>query len=126
MSISPRVSRASLAFGIVAIVLLVLVSTRQTRAQSFAPAFSLARGIVVDVRDPQAAGRVKVRLPWVPELDPVWARVALPLGGNQRLAFWTLPEIGEEVVVGFDQGDLRNPIVIGSFWNGARLPASPH
>jgi uncharacterized protein involved in type VI secretion and phage assembly len=59
-------------------------------------------------------------------LDPVWASAALPLGGNQRLAFWSLSEIGEEVVVGFDQGDLRNPIVVGSFWNGARLPASPH
>lgn len=106
-------------------VLLVLVLAPPTRAQSFAPAFSLGRGIEADVRNPQAAGRVKVRLPWVPELDPVRARVALPLGGNQRVAFWSLPDVGDEVVVGFDQGDLRNPIVIGSFWNGARLTASP-
>ena len=126
MSISPRVSRVSLAAGILAVVLLVLVLARPTRAQSFAPAFSLARAIVVDVRDPQAAGRVKVRLPSVPELDPVWAHVMLPLGGNQRLAFWSLPDVGDEVVVGFDQGDVRNPIILGSFWNGTRFPASPH
>ena len=40
------------------------------------------------------------------------SRVSLALG------IWSLPDVGDEVVVGFDQGDLRNPIV--------RLPASPH
>ena len=126
MSISRHLSRLSAILVALAIVVLALVSTRSTRAQdgSIAPAFSLARGVVVDVRDPEAAGRIKVKFPWLPSEDPVWARVSLPIGGNRRPAMWSLPEVGEEVVVGFDQGDVRSPIVLGSFWNGERLPTS--
>jgi uncharacterized protein involved in type VI secretion and phage assembly len=78
----------------------------------------------MDTRDPQAAGRVKVQFSWLPELGPVWARVSVPLGGQPHLGVGLLPDVGDEVVVGFDQGDLRNPIILGTLSNGGRPPTS--
>jgi uncharacterized protein involved in type VI secretion and phage assembly len=100
-----------------------LALTRSTAAQDEAfsggRAFGLVRGIVVDVQDPDAAGRIKVKFPFLPNSPEIWARVSLPLGGNQT-GLWALPDIGDEVVVGFEQGDPRRPFVIGSVWDGKR------
>ena len=93
--------------------------TRPTRAQETEPGESLARAVVVDTLDPDNGGRVKVAFPWFTG-DPVWARVALPIGA--RPGGFTLPDVGDEVVVGFEHGDIRQPIVIGSLWNGRRPP----
>jgi uncharacterized protein involved in type VI secretion and phage assembly len=48
---------------------------------------------------------------------PVWARVAVPFAGQGRGAFM-LPDVGDEVLVTFLNGDARQPIVIGALWNG--------
>ncbi|HKA38094.1 MAG TPA: phage baseplate assembly protein V [Thermoanaerobaculia bacterium] len=128
MNLSPRVSSLSLTIGSLVLVILVLVSTPPTRAQNsaLAPAFSLARAVVVDIRDPQSSGRIKIRYPWLPEEAPVWARFSLPPGGIHRPAALWFPEVGDEVVIGFDQGDLRLPIVLGFLWNGDHSPAPGH
>jgi uncharacterized protein involved in type VI secretion and phage assembly len=34
-----------------------------------------------------------------------------------------LPEVGDEVLVGFEQGDLASPYVLGGLYNGRDLPA---
>lgn len=47
----------------------------------------------------------------------VWARVAMPLAGNGSGAF-LLPRVGDEVLVTLVGGDPRQPVVIGSLWNG--------
>lgn len=62
-----------------------LVATRPTQAQDSGqrPAFGLARAQVVDVRDPDSAGRIKVKFPWLAREVETWARVSLPLGGNR-------------------------------------------
>jgi uncharacterized protein involved in type VI secretion and phage assembly len=78
-------------------------------------------GEVVSVSDPDSKNRVQVRLyafDGVDEQDaPMWARVAVPFAGGDRGAFF-LPDVGDEVLVTFVQGDPRMPVVIGSMWNG--------
>lgn len=82
----------------------------------------LAIGTVDDIDDPNAWGRVKVRLPWLDgDISSVWARLALPAAGDKR-GFFFIPEIGDEVVVGFLGGDARYPVVLGSLWNGPQAP----
>ena len=92
---------------------------------SVALAGRLALADVTLVNDPAGLGRVQVRL-WSLQGVPgqtlkAWARVATPFAGPGRGAF-LLPEVGDEVLVGFVDGDPREPVVIGSLWNGAQRP----
>ena len=77
---------------------------------------------VVSVKDPDRLSRVQVRLlsfDGVGEQDaPLWARVAVPFAGGRRGAFM-LPDVGDEVLVSFVNGDARLPVVVGGLWNGA-------
>lgn len=81
---------------------------------------------VVDVKDPDNLARVQVRLLSFDGVDgqdgPLWARVAVPFAGTERGAFM-LPDVGDEVLVNFINGDWRFPVVVGGLWNGnARAP----
>jgi len=79
--------------------------------------FGVYSGIVIDVKDPDAQGRVKVSLPWAEDGDAgryeTWARLAVPMAGNNR-GTWLIPVVDDEVLVAFVAGDPRCPIVIGS------------
>lgn len=90
------------------------------------PAAPTVGGIVVALviqndADPQALGRIKIRYPWMEDGATGWARVASLHAGNDR-GFVALPEVGDEVIVAFVEGDTEQPIVIGSLWNGKDLP----
>ena len=79
-------------------------------------------GIVVDNKDPDQLGRVKVRFPTLPIEDTSWwAPVCAPGAGFDR-GWWFLPEIDDEVLVMFEHGDVERPVVIGALWNGVDLP----
>ncbi len=89
---------------------------------SGAPLAGVVVGLVDDIADPDNLGRVKIRFPWLSD-DYVgdWARVVMLGAGASRGAMW-LPEVGDEVLVAFEFGDLRHPIVVGGLWNGQDQP----
>ena len=79
-------------------------------------------GLVTNNQDPEGMGRVKVTFPWLSSDDESnWARVAAPMAGNNRGTYF-LPEVGDEVLVAFDHGDVRLPYVLGALWNGQDAP----
>jgi uncharacterized protein involved in type VI secretion and phage assembly len=79
-------------------------------------------GIVTDNRDPDEMGRVRVKLPWLSDgIESNWARVTTPMAGPGRGLF-LLPEVDDEVLVAFEHGDPRRPVVIGCLWNGVDTP----
>ena len=79
-------------------------------------------GIVTNNEDEEELGRVRVRFPWMGESgESYWARVATLMAGNDRGTFF-LPEVGDEVLVAFDRGDINHPYVIGALWNGVDTP----
>lgn len=84
----------------------------------------VAVGIVTDNEDPEGMGRVKLTFPWRDVDDEsYWARIAVPMAGDDRGTYF-LPEVDDEVLVAFDDGDIRYPYVIGALWNGQQsLPA---
>jgi uncharacterized protein involved in type VI secretion and phage assembly len=81
--------------------------------------------LVTAIVDPDGQGRVKVSLPWSPDLDggryEAWARLATLMAGSGR-GSWFVPDVGDEVLVGFEAGDPRRPYVLGGLWNGADPP----
>jgi phage baseplate assembly protein V len=78
---------------------------------------------VVDVRDPEGLGRVRVRLSSrkVAGLERSWARLATLMAGNGR-GTWFVPDAGDQVLVAFDAGDPRRPFVVGALWDAAAPP----
>jgi uncharacterized protein involved in type VI secretion and phage assembly len=83
-------------------------------------------GVVVaqvsDARDPQHQGRVKLAFPWLSdEYVSDWART-VQLGAGKDRGFYVLPEVGDEVLVAFEQADIRRPYVIGGLFNGTDTP----
>ena len=70
-------------------------------------------------------GRVKVRFPYLSDQDEsAWARVVSPGAGAAR-GLHVMPEIDDEVLVGFENGDVRRPYVLGGLWNGSDAPPFP-
>ncbi len=82
-------------------------------------------GIVTNNKDPDDYGRVKVKLPWMDkDVDSWWARVAGAGAANGR-GLYVLPEINDEVLVLFEQGDVNRPLVVAGLWNGQDKPVHP-
>ncbi|MCT2593929.1 VgrG-related protein [Streptomyces sp. N2-109] len=81
----------------------------------------LVNGTVTDTKDPDGLGRVKVRFPWLSdEYASDWARTAQAGGTGGGAAF--IPEVGDEVLVGFEQGHLDRPYVLAALYNGQDKP----
>lgn len=71
-------------------------------------------------------GRVKVQFHWdrqgkSDENSSGWIRVAQPWAGKQWGTLF-IPRVGDEVLIDFLHGDLRQPIVVGSLYNGEDRP----
>lgn len=82
----------------------------------------VAIGIVTNNQDPDGLGRVKIKFPWRGDSDEShWARVATLMAGAQMGTYF-LPEVDDEVLVAFEQGNVDHPFVLGSLWNGQEKP----
>lgn len=88
--------------------------------------YGVVVGIVTSNQDPDGLGRVKVSFPWRGGSDEsYWARIASPMAGNERgMVFY--PEVSDEVLVAFEQGDINRPYVVGGLWNGKDKPPEPN
>ena len=82
----------------------------------------LVEAVVIDNKDPDQLGRIKVKYPMLPEApESYWARLVMPMAGKER-GWMTIPEIDDEVLVSFVRGDINNAIVVGSLYNGKDTP----
>ena len=74
--------------------------------------------------DPHGAGRVQVRMNWQTDnMRTSWVRVMTPDGGGSKdvksnRGFVFIPEVGDQVLLGFRHGDPARPYVMGSLFNG--------
>jgi len=80
---------------------------------------------VTSVDDVGTSGRIEVRLLGYDGPDAqkgvLRARVCAPFAGADRGAFF-IPDVGDEVLVGFINGDARQAVVLGALWNGKNQP----
>lgn len=83
---------------------------------------ALIVGVVTNTKDPERLGRVKVKYPTMSDADESWwARVA-SVGAGPARGLQAGFEVGDEVLVGFEHGDLRRPIVVGGLWSIKHRP----
>src|SRR5207237_1830843 len=78
--------------------------------------------IVTDNNDPNNTARVKLKFPWLDDsYESDWARLAQLGAGPNSGAVW-IPEVNDEVLVAFENGDIRRPYVVGNLSNGVDTP----
>ncbi|HNY01698.1 MAG TPA: type VI secretion system Vgr family protein [Bacteroidales bacterium] len=78
--------------------------------------------VILDTNDPEGFGRVKVRFHWQSTKEETpWIRVVTPYAGNNKGIFF-IPEVGEEVLVAFENDNAENPYVVGAHYNGKKKP----
>jgi type VI secretion system secreted protein VgrG len=74
--------------------------------------------VVTDNHDPKGLGRVRVRFHWMkPDQKTPWLRVSSPHGGGGKGMFF-IPEIGEEVIVGFEGNSPTKGYIDGTVYHG--------
>jgi type VI secretion system secreted protein VgrG len=81
-------------------------------------------GIVTENNDPKHMGRVKVQMLWQQNDQCTdWIRVLTPDAGSsgnfaQNRGQVFIPEVGDQVILGFRYNDPDRPFVMGSIFNG--------
>jgi uncharacterized protein involved in type VI secretion and phage assembly len=89
------------------------------------PINNLQTGIVKQIdSDPDGEYRVLVTLPLLQATDGVWARFG-SFYASKGIGSNFYPEIGDEVVLGFLNGDPRYPVILGSLYSKANAPPYP-
>jgi Rhs element Vgr protein len=91
------------------------------------PVHGLEIGIVTALEDdPDGEYRIKVKIPTLDkQAEGTWARIATLDAGNERGSFF-MPEIGDEVVLGFLNDDPRHPLILGMLHSSAKpAPSTP-
>jgi hypothetical protein len=84
--------------------------------------YGLYVGKVVSVDDPQNIGRIRLQCDQYVDSkdDPLWAVVARPGGGDTSVFF--TPNEGDQVIFGFQVGDVNGPVVLGYAHNSGDRP----
>lgn len=83
---------------------------------------SQINGLCIGLVTQVDVGKIKVNFPWLDENhESDWVRIATAMSGDNRGSFF-MPEVKDEVLIGFDKGDTRTPYVVGFLWNGVDAP----
>ncbi|WP_225000336.1 type VI secretion system Vgr family protein [Cesiribacter sp. SM1] len=91
------------------------------------PVGDIQPALIIDNADPEGLGRVKAQFYWqpAPESTP-WIRVANTMAGNGKSnvhGFYFTPEVGDEVMVGFEDNNPDKPFVMGSVYHKKVAPS---
>ncbi|WDO11324.1 VgrG-related protein (plasmid) [Streptomyces murinus] len=82
----------------------------------------LATGLVSAINGESQNGEVKLKFPWLgEEYETGWVRTLQygGFGGGGVIPY----ELHDEVLVGFEQGRLDHPVVVGGLYNGKNKPS---
>jgi hypothetical protein len=75
-------------------------------------------GVVTGIDDPLRLCRVRVQFPWLSSRDDAWWATVVSPGAGKDRGWFSLPEVGDEVLCVFEHGEIHRPVIIGQLWNG--------
>ena len=80
-------------------------------------------GVVMKLdEDPEGQHKIQVSVPVLQaETEGVWARLA-GFYGSEGIGAFFIPEIGDEVVLGYFNNDPAHPVILGSLYSSKRTP----
>ena len=87
------------------------------------PLADMQLATVLDNNDPQKQGRIKVQFKWqCTANDPTeWLRVMSPNAGHgdtgKNRGFLVVPEVNDQVIIAFEEGNIARPVVMGSVYH---------
>jgi uncharacterized protein involved in type VI secretion and phage assembly len=84
--------------------------------------YGVTTATVLNNIDCTGEARVQLLLPWLPGYMP-WARMSTTMAGLGRGTYF-MPQIGDEVIVAFNHGDVREPYILGATWSTIDRPPS--
>ncbi len=100
-----------------------LITPASAEDQSNGARVGITLAKVTNIKDPENLDRIKCEFITANtealELD--WAYVMTPFGGNE-CGFYFMPNVGDIVLVLFENGDIRRPYIIGSIWGKLAEP----
>ena len=83
------------------------------------------RGTVTDNGDPDNLGRVKAKVPQLlDDTELGWALPAFAYGGKSEQGLFAVPDVGAQVWIEFEGGDLSFPIWTGTWYTSGSVPES--
>ncbi len=88
---------------------------------SLVPMAATQSALIADNNDPEGLGRVKVAFSWLSQGESPWMRIAVPYSGANK-GMYFIPEIDEEVMVGFEGNNAEKPFVLGTLFHGNAAP----
>ncbi|HEY5521317.1 MAG TPA: VgrG-related protein [Candidatus Limnocylindrales bacterium] len=84
--------------------------------------YGVVTAVVTGNDDPGQQGRVKVKMPWLAgNYESYWAPV-VHAGAGPNSGSVYIPEVDDEVLVAFENGDVGRPYVLGGLYNGKDKP----
>jgi len=90
------------------------------------PSVEPQAAVVTEINDPEKLGRVRVRYFWQEEGEQTpWIRILHQHGGKaegKHHGFYFIPELEDEVLIGFESNNPDRPYVIGSLYHGKKKP----
>lgn len=81
----------------------------------------MLQGEVIDLNDAHKNGNIKIRIHNInsksdSENSFIYANMLHPIGGGPGYGFFSLPPVGSQVYLAFPNGNMNNPIIMGSWY----------
>jgi len=83
----------------------------------------LQPGIVTNNKDEQKQGRIKVKFAWSADDETYWARTMHAAAGGEDHGTHFIPRVGDMVLVGFENGDVSHPVILGALYHSEDKPS---